>query len=72
MVMLVMYGITGGISLALFFGNFLYKINGYNILAPSLTFVAISLVLFLPLAIKYIPDDRAEEIKEENQLKAKT
>lgn len=69
--MLVMYGITGGIAIALFFGNFLYKTSGFNLLVPSLTFVTISLVLFLPLALKYIPDDKAEEIKEDERLKGK-
>lgn len=63
--MLTMYGITGGIALALFFGNFLYKISNFNILVPCLTNVVLTLILFLPLALKHIPDDRAEEIKEE-------
>lgn len=54
-----MYGITLGIGLALFFGNFLYKISGNNMLIPSITFVVLTLILFFPLALKVIPDDKA-------------
>lgn len=69
---LSMYGITIGIAFALFFGNYLYKLSGNNMLTPSLSFVILTLLLFLPLALKYIPDDKAEEIQEEKKLQAES
>ena len=64
MILLIMYGITIGFTLALFFSNFLYKISNNNMLVPCVSFVSITLVLFLPLALKCIPDDKAQEIQQ--------
>ncbi len=57
-----MYGITIGIGFSLFFGNFLYKVSGNNMITPHIVFIVMTLLLQLPLAIKVIPDDRKLEI----------
>lgn len=68
---LLFFGISLGIGFSLFFGNYLYKVSGNNMIVPNTVFVFLGLFLFLPLAIKVIPDDKASELKVEAELQRK-
>ena len=52
-------GINSGLITAVFFGNFLYQISGQNMITPLLLFVAIDLLIYLPLALWVIPRDKS-------------